>query len=313
MTGFSAESAGGPPTGDSSGAPGGDVSRTTARTTARVGAALALASILCVNLGLAASYGLIESIGPTATAALRLAWGGLLFVVLVRPRSRSFQKNTKLAVVFLGCATAAMTLLFTGAVARIPLGTASALLFVGPLTVAVLTGAKRAGLVWPAIAACGVVVLTEPWRGEADVVGVALALGAGASWAAYIVLTQRVGDVVVGVQSVAASVGVAALVAVVTAGHTLAPVLTWRIALLGLALAVLFPLLAFLLEFLALRRLTTAAFGTIMSIEPAIAAVVGLLLLGQVLHVTQLFGIALVVFAGLGVQRDGARPSVQHM
>jgi inner membrane transporter RhtA len=155
------------------------------------------------------------------------------------------------------------------AIERLPLGTASALEFLGPLGVAVWRG--RGGVkIWPAIAAVGVVCLTQPWTGEADAVGVAFALAAAVCWGVNIVLTQHVGDEVTGLKSLAVSMPVAALVATVVAGPSTIERLTPELVLIGLGLAILLPVVPFTLEFLALRRLAAAAFETLMSLEPAL-------------------------------------------
>jgi len=162
-------------------------------------------------------------------------------------------------------------------------------------------------LVWPLLAAVGVVLLTEPWRGDVDLVGVAFALGAAACWAAYILLTQHVGDEVTGLQGLAVSLPVAGIVTALVAGPSTLPHLTWQIVLIGVGLAVLLPLVPFSLEMLALRRLTTSAFGTLMSLEPAIALVIGLLVLRQQPGLWPVVGIGFVVAAGVGAERTGAR------
>ncbi|MFG2166086.1 EamA family transporter [Micromonospora chersina] len=276
-------------------------------TPARAGTAMAVASMTCVQLGLAASVGLFDRVGPEGAAWLRLAWAGVLLAVFVRPRPSAFTRSALRACVALGVVTAGVTILFMAAVARLPLGTASALEFLGPLGVAVARGRGGAKL-WPALAAVGVLLLTEPWHGGADPVGVAYALGAGACWAAYILLTQRVGDEVSGVRGLAVSMPVAAVVATLVVGPSVFGDLTWPVLLAGLGLAVLLPVVPFVLELLALRRLTTAAFGTLMSLEPAIALVVGLVALGQVPGPAAVAGIAFVVVAGIGAERSGARP-----
>ncbi|SDS63267.1 EamA family transporter [Actinoplanes derwentensis] len=278
------------------------------RTTARTGAALAVAAMTCVQLGLAVSVGLADQIGAFGTAWLRLAWAGIILFLLVRPRLPEFSRANLQAVVALGVVTGAMTMLFMSAVARLPLGTASALEFLGPLGVAVFRGRT---LRWPLLAAVGVLLLTSPWHGGTDLVGVAFALGAALCWAAYILLTQRVGDESTGIRGLAISMPVAGLTA--TAGLALFggpqafTLMTPEILVFGLLLAVLLPVIPFVLEFLALRRLTTAAFGTLMSLEPAIAVVIGFLLLHQVPGWAALAGIALVVTAGIGAERSGAR------
>jgi inner membrane transporter RhtA len=276
------------------------------RSGAHSGASLAVAAMLCVQLGLAASVQLFDRIGPEGTAFLRLAWAGLLMAILIRPRLSGFSRSGLLACIALGITTAAMTMLFMAAVARLPLGTASALEFLGPLGVAVARGPGGKRL-WPILAAIGVLLLTEPWRGTIDLVGVAFALAAALCWAAYIVLTQKVGDEVSGLQGIAVSMPVAGIVAALVAGPSVIGHLDGELLLAGLGLAILLPMIPFSLEFLSLRRLTTAAFGTLMSLEPAIALVIGLVALGQVPGAVAVAGVGFVVVAGIGAQRSGGR------
>jgi inner membrane transporter RhtA len=273
---------------------------------ARQGTMLAVASMVCVQLGLAASVGLFDRVGPEGAVWLRLAWAGVLLLVLVRPRPSAFTRSSLLACVVLGVVTAALTMFFMAAVARLPLGTASALEFLGPLGVAVARGRGRT-LLWPVLAGAGVLLLTEPWHGGVDLLGVAFALAAAVSWAAYILLTQRVGDEVSGLRGLAISMPVAAVVATLVAGPSVLGTLTWELVLAGLGLAVLLPVVPFSFELLALRRLTTSAFGTLMSLEPAIALVIGLVALHQVPGWAPVAGIAFVVAAGIGAARAGGR------
>jgi len=186
-------------------------------------------------------------------------------------------------------------------------GTASALEFLGPLGVAILRG-RGSTNVWPAVAAIGVLLLTEPWHGALDPAGVAFALAAAVAWALYIVLTQRVGDEVAGLQGLAISMPVAGLVAAVVAGPSLVDDLTPEVLMAGVGLAILLPVIPFALEMRALRHLTATAFGTLMSLEPALALLVGLVVLGQAPGLLPMAGIAFVVVAGIGAERTGARP-----
>jgi inner membrane transporter RhtA len=281
--------------------------RTPQKSAARVGTGMAVASMLCVQLGLAASVGVFHVVGPEGAAFLRLAWAGVILLVLVRPRLSDIGGRTLLACATLGVVTAGLTMLFMASVARIPLGTASALEFLGPLGVAVARSRGGRMLVWPLLAAVGVVLLTEPWHSNVDIVGVLFALGAAVCWASYILLTQHVGDEVTGLGGLAISLPVAALVATVIAGPSTLPHLTWQILLVGLGLALLLPVVPFSLELLALRRLTTSAFGTLMSLEPAIALTIGFVLLHQVPGVLPVVGVGFVVAAGVGAERTGAR------
>ncbi len=275
--------------------------------TARTGTAMAIAAMLCVQLGLAVSVSLIDRIGAEGAAWLRLVWAGVLLLVIVRPRPSAFTRRTFATCVVLGIVTGAITMLFMAAVGRIPLGTASALEFLGPLGVAVATahGGKR--ILWPAMAAIGVILLTEPWSGSVNTVGVLFALAAAVCWAAYILLTQRVGDDVAGIQGLAVSMPVAGIVATAVVGPSIFDRMTPELLVIGIGMAILLPVIPFALEMQALRRLTTSSFGTLMSLEPAFALVIGLLVLHQVPGLAGVIGIGFVVAAGIGAARSGAR------
>jgi len=277
------------------------------RSRARTGTLMAVGSMTCVQLGLALSVPLFTSIGALGAAWLRLAWAGVLLAAWVRPRPWRFPRRTLLAALILGVVTAGMTMLFMAAVARLPLGTASALEFLGPLGVAVARARGRRLLLWPALAGAGVLLLTQPWQGGANLAGIACALGAAGCWACYILLTQAVGDELAGLQGLAVSLPVAGVVATLVAAPAVIPALTPRLALAGLGLALLVPVVPFSLEMYALRRLSTAAFGTLMCLEPAIALIAGLIVLHQVPEGWSLTGIAFVVAAGIGAERTGAR------
>ncbi len=273
---------------------------------ARTGSSMAVAAMLCVQLGLAASVGLIDDIGSSGAAWLRLFWAGILLLVVVRPRLRSYSREALVAATALGVVTAGVTMLFMAAVARLPLGTASALEFLGPLAVAIARGRGTARL-WALVAAGGLLLLTEPWHGSADPVGVAFALGAASCWAAYILLTQRVGDAVSGLGGLAISMPVAALVATLVAGPGVVDHLTPALLVQGLGLAILLPVVPFALELMALRRLTAGAFGTLMALEPAFALGIGFVALSQVPDGLAVAGVLLVVAAGMGAERSGSR------
>jgi inner membrane transporter RhtA len=261
--------------------------------------------MFCVQLGLAASIGLFDRVGPQGAAWLRLAWAGVLLLLLVRPRPSAFTRSGLLACVVLGVVTAGLTLFFMAAVARLPLGTASA-----------LGSSVRSGWRWSAAGAAdcsgpysppsGCCCSPSLWHGAVDLGGVAFALAAAACWR-RILLTQRVGDEVAGLRGLAVSMPVAALVATLAVGPSTLEHLTVEVVVIGLGLAVLLPVVPFSLELLALRRLTSAAFGTLMSLEPAIALLVGFVALGQVPGAAALVGVAFVVVAGIGAERTGRR------
>ncbi|KAA0024336.1 EamA family transporter [Antrihabitans cavernicola] len=266
--------------------------------------------MLCVQIGLAVSVGLIDRIGADGAAWLRLSWAGVLMLVIVRPRPSEFSRRALLDASLLGLVTAGVTVLFMYAVARIPLGTASALEFLGPLSVAALHGRGRGRVLWPLCAAVGVVWLTRPWEGSVDAVGIAFALGAACCWALYIVLTQRVGDAVTGLNGLAVSLPVAAIATTVFVGPSVIPEMTPGLLIAGIGLALLLPVVPFALEMQALRRLDAAAFGTLMSLEPAFASIIGLVMLGQRPHWLSVLGIACVIAAGVGATRSSGSGSV---
>ncbi len=271
---------------------------------------LAVAAMLSIQLGSALSVDLIATVGPAGTAWLRLSAGALIFLALARPPLRSVRRADVPALLGLGITTGLVTIGFLAAIERIPLGTAVAIEFLGPLTVAAVRAHSPRALAWPGLALTGVVLLTEPWHGAIDPVGVGFAGLAAVGWGVYIMLTQRIGDRFTGIGALSITVPVAAATAAVigipqAAGHITPGVLA---AAAGLAL--LLPVLPFALEMLALRRMTPTAFGTLMALEPALGVLLGLLVLHQQPSAVQLAGILLVVLAGAAAQRDGRRPRV---
>lgn len=268
---------------------------------------LAVVAMFSVQVGAAISVGLFDDIGVAGTAWLRITLGAIGFVLIARPRYWQWTLRELRAPILLGLVSAVMTLAFLAAIDLLPLGTVVAIEFLGPLTVAAIHSRSRRALAWPALALVGVVLLTEPWQGASSVAGIGFAAIAGVGWGLYIVITQHVGDRFTGVDGLAISLPVAALVTAVVGlpqawGH-----LTLEVLLVGLAAAVLLPLIPWTLELYALRRLTKAAFGTLMALEPAIALVIGLVVLHQVPVAAQIVGIGCVVLAGVAAERTGQR------
>jgi inner membrane transporter RhtA len=260
-----------------------------------------------VQVGAAISVGLFDDIGVAGTAWLRISLGAIGFILIARPRYWQWTLRELRAPILLGLVSAVMTLAFLAAIDLLPLGTVVAIEFLGPLTVAAIHSRSRSALAWPALALAGVVLLTEPWQGTVSVPGVVFAAIAAVGWGLYIVITQHVGDRFAGVDGLAISLPVAALVTAFVGlpqawGH-----LTLEVLLIGLAAAILLPLIPWTLELYALRRLTKAAFGTLMALEPAIALVIGLVVLHQVPAVVQVVGIGCVVLAGVAAERTGHR------
>jgi inner membrane transporter RhtA len=269
--------------------------------------ALAMAAMLSVQLGSALSVGLIDSVGPAGTAWLRLSMGALIFLALARPPLRAIRKHDVPALLALGVATGLMTVVFLAAIARIPLGTAVAIEFLGPLTVAAVRSHNRRALAWPALALVGVVLLTEPWRGDIHLAGVGFAALSALGWGSYIVLTQRVGDRFAGIAPLSITVTLGAATAAIAGIPQAAGHITPAILAAAFGLALLLPVVPFALEMLALRQMTPTAFGTLMALEPAIGVLLGLIVLSQTPSIIQLAGILLVVLAGTAAQRGGRR------
>jgi inner membrane transporter RhtA len=269
---------------------------------------LAVAAMLSVQLGSALSVNLISTVGAAGTAWLRLSIGAVIFLVLARAPMRRVRRHDLPMLLGLGVTTGLVTITFLSAIERIPLGTAVAVEFLGPLTVAAARSHTRRALAWPALALIGVVLLTQPWEGGVDLAGIGFAALAAIGWGSYIVLTQRIGDRFTGVTGLSLTVPIAALTAAVPGIPQAAGQLSLTVVAAAAGVAVLVPVLPFALEMMALRRLRPGAFGTLMALEPAIGVVLGLIVLDQQPSVGQLVGILLVVLAGAGAQRGGRRP-----
>lgn len=271
---------------------------------------MAVTAMLMIQISNALSVGIIDMVGPAGTAWLRMCFGAVFLVCIARPSLRSIRRADIPKLIALGVVTGFMTASFLAAVDRIPLGTAVAIEFLGPLTVAALTGKHRRALIWPGLALVGVVLLTEPWHGRIDLIGVAFALTAALCWALYNLLTQHVGDRFSGISGLALTIPIAA---VATAPFGIPQVIggefSWWVLAAAAGIALITPVISFGLEMLALRRMTHNAFGTLLSIEPAFGVLTGIVVLSQTPSPMQILGIALVVIAGASAQRGGARPS----
>lgn len=269
---------------------------------------LAVAAMLMIQLGSALSAGLlIPELGSAGTAWLRLSLGAIILILIARPPLRDIRRADVLPLLGLGIATGLMTVFFLAALARIPLGVAVAIEFLGPLAVAALRRPSARALAWPALALVGVVLMSEPWRGAIDPLGVLFAALAGTGWGIYILLTQKVGDRFTGIRALSITIPIAAVTAAVIGVPQAVGVLTIEHVLIGIGLALLVPVVPFALEMVALRRMTTTAFGTLMAVEPAIGLVIGMIVLSQLPGPLQVTGITLVVAAGALAQRGGLR------
>ncbi|MFE9638960.1 DMT family transporter [Nocardiopsis alba] len=269
---------------------------------------MAVTAMLSIQLSNALSVPVIDQVGPAGTAWLRMCFGAAFLWIIAYPAIRSVSRQDTPALLALGVVTGFMTTFFLAAVDRIPLGTAVAIEFLGPLTVAGVMSKRRKALVWPLAAFVGVALLTEPWHGSVDLVGVGFALAAGACWGTYNVLTQHVGDRFSGISGLSLTIPVAALATLpLGAPQVIGGDLTWWVLPVAAGIALVTPVIAFGLEMLALRRMTHTAFGTLLSVEPAFGVFIGLLVLAQTPTVPQMIGVAIVVAAGAAAQRGGGR------
>lgn len=263
--------------------------------------ALVLGAIASVQLGSALATTIFHDVGPGGAVLLRLVAASAVLCAVSRPtlKSRS-RRQWALAVVF-GLVLAAMNMTFYHALQRIPLGITVTLEFVGPLGVAVLGSRRRLDLVWVALAIAGILALTRGDSHGLDALGVVLALVAGACWGAYILVNARVGQTFADGSGLALAMCVASVaslpVGIQEGGSQLiAP----HSLVLGASVGILSSAIPYSLELEALRRIATHVFGVLMSLEPAFAALAGLLVLGQGLSARELVGIALVVAASAG-------------
>jgi inner membrane transporter RhtA len=272
---------------------------------------LVVGAIASVQFGSALAATLFQRVGPGGAVLLRLTTAALILVVLWRPRpSRSSRRELRLAAVF-GLVLAGMNLSFYEALHRIPLGIAVAIEFVGPLTVAIAGSRRRLDVVWAVLAAAGILTLTRGRPEGLDGIGVLLALVAGAFWGTYILLNARLGRAFEGSTGLALAMCVAALAALPAGiadggGHLLEP----RSLALGAAVGLLSSAIPYSFEIEALRRIEPHVFGVLMSLEPAMAALAGFLVLGQSLDVRAVAGIALVVAASVGASRRITRAPI---
>jgi len=260
----------------------------------------ALGAIASVQVGATVARHLFPSLGPTGTVFVRVGFGALILLAIARPHLSSLTVVQWRGVVPFGLIIAGMNLCFYQSIARIPLGIAVTIEFLGPLGVAIAGSRKALDFVWAALAAAGVAMLSAT-GGNVTLLGVLFALGAAVGWASYILLGQRVGRLVAGPDglALALSVGGLALAPFGIAGAR-AHLLDLRNLGLGLVVAILSSAIPFSLEYAALRRLSSQVFGILMSLEPAMGAAAGFLLLGQRLSLRDLAAIGLVTVASAG-------------
>nr|WP_222109341.1 EamA family transporter [Streptomyces cupreus] len=265
---------------------------------------LVFAGGISVQFGGALAVSLMPRAGALGVVTLRLAVAAVVLLLVCRPRLRGHSRTDWGTVVVFGITMAAMNGLFYQAVARIPLGPAVTLEVLGPLALSVIASRRAINFIWAGLALAGVFLLGGGGFSSLDPVGVAFALSAGAMWAAYIVFSARTGRRFPQADGLALAMAVAAVLflplGVAESGAKLLDPVTMA---LGAAVAILSSVLPYTLELLALRRLPASTFAILMSLEPAIAATAGFLILDQALAATEAIAIALVIAASMGAVR----------
>jgi inner membrane transporter RhtA len=278
--------------------------------------ALVLIGIASVQTGSAIARNFFDVTGAAGMTLLRLAIAGILLTAVVRPAFRSWGREQWTATLALGLTMGAMNLVFYQAIQTVPLGVAVTVEFIGPLLLAVAQTRRLRDLLWAALAGAGVALLGLQDGGSVPLRGLLLALLAGLFWAGYIVSSARVGRALPGLDGLAGALLVGALLALPfgAAGAGRAVADGWALVA-GVGVALLSSVVPYACELTALRTMPTRVFGVLMSLEPAAAAVAGLLVLDQHLGGRELVALVLVSLASVGVtlgQRAERRAQPRH-
>ena len=261
-----------------------------------------LIAMTSIQGGASLAKSLFPLVGAPGVTALRLALGTLILVIVFKPWRLRFTRKQRLPLLFYGLSLGAMNYMFYLAIQTVPLGVAVALEFTGPLAVALFASRRAVDFIWAILAVLGLWYLLPLGQDvtHVDLTGAAFALGAGACWAIYIISGQRAGEDH-GPATVALGSLIAAIVFVPLGAFQAGEVLWhWSILPLGIAVAILSTALPYSLEMIALTRLPTRTFGTLMSMEPALAAVSGMIFLGETLALQQVLALMAIVIASMG-------------
>ena len=264
--------------------------------------AVILIAMLSIQSGASLAKSLFPLVGAPGVTALRIVLGTAILVVIFKPWRLRFKKEQRLPLLFYGLSLGAMNYLFYLSIQTIPLGIAVALEFTGPLAVALFSSRRPVDFIWVVLAVLGLWFLLPLGQSvsEIDLTGAALALGAGACWAVYILTGQRAGEEH-GPATVALGTLIAAILFVpIGMAQATESIWQWSVMPIGLAVAILSTALPYSLEMIALTRLPTRIFGTLMSMEPALAAISGMVFLGETLTLTQTLALCSIIAASMG-------------
>jgi inner membrane transporter RhtA len=272
---------------------------------------LVLGAIASVQFASAIADTQFHKVGAGGAALLRLGSAAILLMAILRPKLRGRSRQEWLPAIGLGVAIGAMNVSFYHAIARIPLGVAVTIEFIGPLAVGIAGSRRPRDVVWVLLAVGGILSLAHGSAHHLNLLGVIFAAIAGCMWAGYILLQSRLGKVFIDASGLALATMVAALVALpdglIEGGTRL---LVPSTLLLGVAIGVLGTIVPSTFELEALRRIKPSVFGILMSLEPAMAALAGLIVLSQHLSARELIGIVLVVVASLGTALSSPTPVI---
>ncbi|KZR36195.1 MULTISPECIES: threonine/homoserine exporter RhtA [Enterobacter] len=261
-----------------------------------------LIAMMSIQSGASLAKSLFPLVGAPGVTALRIALGTLILVVIFKPWRLRFKKEQRLPLLFYGLALGGMNYMFYLSIQTIPLGIAVALEFTGPLAVALFSSRRPVDFIWVILAVLGLWFLLPLGQSvsQIDLTGAALALGAGACWAVYILTGQRAGEEH-GPATVALGSLIAAIIFVpIGMAQATDSIWQWSILPVGLAVAILSTALPYSLEMIALTRLPTRIFGTLMSMEPALAAISGMIFLGETLTLVQTLALCSIIAASMG-------------
>jgi inner membrane transporter RhtA len=266
---------------------------------------LVLLAIGSVQLGAAFAKSLFAALGPMTVVFLRLALAALVLLLLVRPNWSALRAAQWRITLGFGAILALMNLSYYLALQRLPLGLTVTIEFIGPLSVALWHSRRALDFVWVLLAAGGIALL-NPFGGEIDAQGFWLALAAGACWAAYIVLGEKLGGTLPGAQGLSLAMTVGAVLLMPVGVHASDAIAThYALLPVAFAVAILSSALPYSCEIEALRRMPKRVFGILMSLEPAVAALIGFVVLHEVLSKMQILAIVMVMIASYGTVKFG--------
>ena len=268
-----------------------------------------LLAMVTIQSGASLAKQLFPIVGPEGTTALRLGFSATILCLIFKPWKHLPAAGQRFPILIYGLSLGGMNILFYYAIERIPLGIGVALEFTGPLAVALFSSRRKRDLFWVGCAIAGILLLLPDMKGQEslDPVGVILALAAGACWAGYILFGKKTGNQGSGGATVAMGMTISAIVLVPYGGILQASSFSWDIIPLGIAIAVLSSALPYTLEMITLRNMSSQGFSIMMSLEPAIAALAGLLILGELLSIWQWLAILLVINAAVGSSFSNAK------